>query len=95
VASNTLPSEIPDLKIDLVETLIANEVFGPESMKVDHILNWFATEEMETAEELIETMHENADCPLKYRIGKHSEVWLRDKDEALEYIEELRQSSWH
>lgn len=80
------------IKIDLLETLIMKEVFGPDSIPIERVQNWFSTDEQNLAREIIEEMHENRDCPLKYVIGNHSRIWLRDKDEAEEFLEDLREN---
>ena len=77
-------------KIDLLETLLGREIFGPDSIRIVDTLDWFAASERETAKRLIEEMHHNQDCPLKYKIGNHDRVWLRDDEETEDFIEDLK-----
>lgn len=90
-------SDLPDQekiyrKIDLLETLLGKEILGPDSINISDTLEWFAVSEREDARKIIEEMHNNQDCPLKYEIGDHTRVWLRDKEETEEFIRELRDS---
>ena len=83
-------------KIDLLETLLGEGIFGPDSIRIKIILDWFAVGERNNAKRLIEEMHENQDCPLKYEIGNHNRIWLRDKSETEDFIQELRDDPpWH
>lgn len=89
------PAEEDELKYDLLETMLVKEYHGPNSVPIDTVLDWFAEPNQDFAIELIESMHEDYDCPLKYDIRDHDKVWLRDREETQEYMETLlEEADW-
>lgn len=75
----------------MLETLLGHGIYGPESISIDVVIEWFAESEQNFAEELINDCARNEDHPLSYEIGDHSRVWLRDKEETEERVQELRE----
>jgi len=68
----------------------------PEDIYVDKITEeWFCDREADVAAEIVEELVSNEDCPLEYSVGRRNQVWLLDREDTEEFIEDLRDTPWY
>lgn len=90
------PREERDLKVDLLRRLLGGNHVFPDDIRVAEIAeNWFCHKETDTAQKIIDELASDSECPLEYSPGPDTEVWLLDREDTEDFIEELRDIPWY
>lgn len=90
------PREKRDLKVDLLRRMLGQNLIIPNDIPVEDIQeDWFCHRETDTAKQLISELDSNSKCPLEYSPGPEDEVWLLDRGDTEDFIEDLRETPWY
>lgn len=83
-----------NLTIDLLETLVGQDVVEPKRVSIATVQSWFGADDQQTAREIISDLDDDDEAPF---VGELSEdekghVYLTDSSETLEFIADLQEN---
>lgn len=90
------PREKQLLKADLLRRMLGDNLVVPNDIGVVEIQeDWFCHRETDTAQQLVHELESNPECPLEYSPGPENQVWLIDREDTEDFIEDLRETPWY
>ena len=83
-----------NLTIDLLETLVGQDVVEPDKVPMRTVRSWFGAEDQEAAKEIVRDLDNDDEAPFVWESSERGEghVYLTDYDETLAFTDYLQEN---
>lgn len=83
-----------ELKMDIVEKLVREKVYGGYNPQVDTVKNWFKSSDQGCVEDLIRELIRDPNAPVRGHGGARDTVQLTSIPDAKEWLKERGRDLW-